>query len=300
MSLVKLKPAIKNYIWGVTKLKKIYKDCDFDKIAEAWVLSFHDDGLSIIDSGLNKGKSLKEVASKVDLGNKIDNFSFFPMLIKIIDSKEDLSVQVHPSDEYALKYENSFGKTEVWHILSHENGAKIYLGLNDNCNKDEICDAINDGDIINYMNEFEVEDGQTYLVKSGTLHAIGKGITLIEIQENSNLTYRVFDYDRVDKNGNKRELHIDKALKVIDLNKYEIEDNNSKNLAETQYFSSKRYSIDGEKILVSDQNSFLNIVVVKGSGKVGDFIAKPFDSFFLSANDKVNVYGTLDIIVTKM
>ena len=108
---------------------------------------------------------------------------------------------------------------------------KIYLGLNDNCNKDEICDAINYGDIINYMNEFEVEDGQTYLVKSGTLHAIGKAITLIEIQENSNLTYRVYDYDRVDKNGNKRELHIDKALKVIDLNKYEIEDNNSKNLA---------------------------------------------------------------------
>ena len=300
MSLVKLKPAIKNYIWGGTKLKEIYKDCDFDKIAEAWVLSFHDDGLSIIDSGLNKGKNLKEVALRSDLGNKIDNFPFFPMLIKIIDSKEDLIVQVHPSDEYALKYENSFGKTKVWHILSHEKGAKIYLGLNDNCDKDEICDAINDGDIINYMNEFEVEDGQTYLVKSGTLRAIGKGITLIEIQENSNLTYRVYDYDRVDKNGNKRELHIEKALKVIDLNKYEIDDKNPKILAKTKYFTSILTEIDGEKTIKSDEKSFINIVVVKGDGKVGEYDAKLYDSFFLCANSEVTIKGKLHLILTKM
>lgn len=300
MSLIKLKPATKDYIWGGTKLKEIYKDVKSDKIAESWVLSFHDDGPSIIDSSKNHGKLLKDVLSKAEIGTKINEFPFFPVLIKIIDSKGDLSVQVHPSDEYALKNENSFGKTEVWHILSHEKDAKLYLGLNDNYSKDEIEKAINEGTILKYMNAYNVNDGETYFVKSGTLHAIGKGITLIEIQENSNLTYRVYDYDRVDKNGNKRELHIEKALKVIDLNKYEIEDKNPKILAKTKYFTSILTEIDGEKTIKSDEKSFINIVVVKGYGKVGEYDAKPYDSFFLCANSEVTIKGKLHLILTKM
>ena len=300
MSLIKLKSATKDYIWGGTKLKEIYKDIKSDKIAESWVLSFHDDGPSIIDSSKNHGKLLKDVLSKAEIGTKINEFPFFPVLIKIIDSKGDLSVQVHPSDEYALKNENSFGKTEVWHILSHEKDAKLYLGLNDNYSKDEIEKAINEGTILKYMNAYNVNDGETYFVKSGTLHAIGKGITLIEIQENSNLTYRVYDYDRVDKNGNKRELHIEKALKVIDLNKYEIEDKNPKILAKTKYFTSILTEIDGEKTIKSDEKSFINIVVVKGVGKVGEYDAKLYDSFFLCANSEVTIKGKLHLILTKM
>ena len=300
MSLIKLKSATKDYIWGGTKLKEIYKDVKSDKIAESWVLSFHDDGPSIIDSSKNHGKLLKDVLSKAEIGTKINEFPFFPVLIKIIDSKGDLSVQVHPSDEYALKNENSFGKTEVWHILSHEKDAKLYLGLNDNYSKDEIEKAINEGTILKYMNAYNVTDGETYFVKSGTLHAIGKGITLIEIQENSNLTYRVYDYDRVDKNGNKRELHIEKALKVIDLNKYEIEDKNPKILAKTKYFTSILTEIDGEKTIKSDEKSFINIVVVKGDGKVGEYDAKLYDSFFLCANSEVTIKGKLHLILTKM
>lgn len=300
MSLIKLKSATKDYIWGGTKLKEIYKDVKSDKIAESWVLSFHDDGPSIIDSSKNHGKLLKDVLSKTEIGTKINEFPFFPVLIKIIDSKGDLSVQVHPSDEYALKNENSFGKTEVWHILSHEKDAKLYLGLNDNYSKDEIEKAINEGTILKYMNAYNVNDGETYFVKSGTLHAIGKGITLIEIQENSNLTYRVYDYDRVDKNGNKRELHIEKALKVIDLNKYEIEDKNPKILAKTKYFTSILTEIDGEKTIKSDEKSFINIVVVKGVGKVGEYDAILYDSFFLCANSEVTIKGKLHLILTKM
>ena len=300
MNLIKLKPATKDYIWGGTKLKEIYKDVKSDKIAESWVLSFHDDGPSIIDSSKNHGKLLKDVLSKAEIGTKINEFPFFPVLIKIIDSKGDLSVQVHPSDEYALKNENSFGKTEVWHILSHEKDAKLYLGLNDNYSKDEIEKAINEGTILKYMNAYNVNDGETYFVKSGTLHAIGKGITLIEIQENSNLTYRVYDYDRVDKNGNKRELHIEKALKVIDLNKYEIDDKNPKILAKTKYFTSILTEIDGEKTIKSDETSFINIVVVKGVGKVGEYDAKLYDSFFLCANSEVTIKGKLHLILTKM
>ena len=300
MSLIKLKSATKDYIWGGTKLKEIYKDFKSDKIAESWVLSFHDDGPSIIDSSKNHGKLLKDVLSKAEIGTKINEFPFFPVLIKIIDSKGDLSVQVHPSDEYALKNENSFGKTEVWHILSHEKDAKLYLGLNDNYSKDEIEKAINEGTILKYMNAYNVNDGETYFVKSGTLHAIGKGITLIEIQENSNLTYRVYDYDRVDKNGNKRELHIEKALKVIDLNKYEIEDKNPKILAKTKYFTSILTEIDDEKTIKSDEKSFINIVVVKGVGKVGEYDAKLYDSFFLCANSEVTIKGKLHLILTKM
>ena len=264
------------------------------------MLSFHDDGPSIIDSSKNHGKLLKDVLSKAEIGTKINEFPFFPVLIKIIDSKGDLSVQVHPSDEYALKNENSFGKTEVWHILSHEKDAKLYLGLNDNYSKDEIEKAINEGTILKYMNAYNVNDGETYFVKSGTLHAIGKGITLIEIQENSNLTYRVYDYDRVDKNGNKRELHIEKALKVIDLNKYEIDDKNPKILAKTKYFTSILTEIDGEKTIKSDEKSFINIVVVKGDGKVGEYDAKLYDSFFLCANSEVTIKGKLHLILTKM
>lgn len=300
MDLIKIKPAIKDYIWGGTKLKSIYKDVQSEKIAEAWVLSFHNDGLSVVDSGINKGKFLKDLLTKEELGSKISSFPFFPVLIKIIDSKGNLSVQVHPSDEYALKYENSYGKTEVWHILSHEPHAKLYLGLKDNYKKEKIEEAIKKGTILNYMNTYEVEDGETYFVKSGTLHAIGKGITLIEIQENSNLTYRVYDYDRVDKNGNKRELHIEKALKVIDLHKYEINEKKPKIIAKTNYFTSIRHIIKGEMVFKSDETSFLNFVVVKGEGVIGDMEAKPFDSFLLSANKEVKIAGNLEIIVTSM
>ena len=190
MQILELQGECKDYLWGGTRLREEYgKESDKEIIAESWELSARKDGNSIIKNGDFKGKTLAEYIEangiKV-LGTKCEKYGGLPVLIKLIDAKKDLSIQVHPSDEYALKNENSFGKTEVWHILSHEKDAKLYLGLNDNYSKDEIEKAINEGTILKYMNAYNVTDGETYFVKSGTLHAIGKGITLIEIQENSN------------------------------------------------------------------------------------------------------------------
>ena len=139
---------------------------------------------------------------KDDLGTNVSAFTFFPCLIKLIDSASPLSVQVHPSDEYALKNENSYGKTEMWYILDHEKDAGIYVGFKNNETQSDVEKALNNGTILDKLNFFKVKKGECYFIKSGTIHAIGKGVTLIEIQQNSNLTYRLYDYNRKDKNGN--------------------------------------------------------------------------------------------------
>ena len=160
-----------------------------------------------------------ESVTEQELGENVKVFPFFPVLIKLIDAKDNLSVQVHPSDEYALKYENSFGKTEMWYIVEAAQGAGIYLGFNRDVSKEEYETAIKENRLTELLNFYEVKAEECYFIPSGTIHAIGKGCLIYEIQQNSNLTYRVYDYGRKDKNGNERELHIDNALKVTNLNK---------------------------------------------------------------------------------
>ena len=246
MELVKLKPSVKDYIWGGNFFQKFLKGLDKERVSECWELSVRDEDSSIIASGPNAGKRLSEVITKEDIGPVMDRFPYFPLLIKLIDAKENLSVQVHPSDDYALKYESSFGKSEMWHIISADEGSGLYVGLNKDYSKEDIKKALEDGAILNCLNFFKVKPGDTFVIDPGTIHAIGKGVRLIEIQQNSNLTYRLFDYNRKDKNGNPRELHIAKALEVINFKQYKVNKSESSLLADNKYFTVKEASFNGE------------------------------------------------------
>ncbi len=297
MAIYKLIPALKDYIWGGTNLKK-YRKTDLDIISESWELSFHQDGLSKVEID-NKLVNLSDVVKKEDLGEKVSNFPFFPVLIKLIDAKENLSVQVHPSDEYALKNENSFGKTEMWYVISALEGAGLYVGFKENENKENVEKYLHDGTILDHLNFFKVKPGDCYFIPSGTIHAIGKGVTLIEIQQNSNLTYRLYDYNRVDKNGLKRPLHIEKALNVIDYNKYQKEEKRDNLLGKCKYFTSYKLdaSID-KKIYYKD--SFTSITFLSGEGKINNLDYKKFDSFFISAGEECLLKGNGTYILTKV
>ena len=209
--VVKLKPFIKSFIWGGDYFQQ-YGKGDLEVISELWELSLREGFSSTIVSGPDSGKPLVDVMKQEDVGPVSKRFPYFPLLIKLIDAKDNLSVQVHPSDEYALKNENSFGKTEMWHIIDADEGAGLYVGLNDNYTREDIEKKLKDSSILDALNFYKVKPGETYLINAGTIHAIGKGVRLIEIQQNSDLTYRLYDYLRKDKNGNYRELHIEKAL----------------------------------------------------------------------------------------
>lgn len=297
MAIYKLIPALKDYIWGGTNLKK-YRKTDLDIISESWELSFHQDGLSKIEID-NKLVNLSDVVKKEDLGENASNFPFFPVLIKLIDAKENLSVQVHPSDEYALKNENSFGKTEMWYVISALEGAGLYVGFKEDENKENVEKYLHDGTILDHLNFFKVKEGDCYFIPSGTIHAIGKGVTLIEIQQNSNLTYRLYDYNRVDKNGLKRPLHIEKALNVIDYNKYQKEEKRDNLLCKCKYFTSYKLdaSID-KKIYYKD--SFTSITFLSGEGKINNLDYKKFDSFFISAGEECLLKGNGTYILTRV
>ena len=297
MAIYKLIPALKDYIWGGKNLKK-YRKTDLDIISESWELSFHQDGLSKVEID-NKLVNLSSVVKKEDLGEKVSNFPFFPVLIKLIDAKENLSVQVHPSDEYALKNENSFGKTEMWYVISALEGAGLYVGFKENENKENVEKYLHDGTILDHLNFFKVKAGDCYFIPSGTIHAIGKGVTLIEIQQNSNLTYRLYDYNRVDKNGLKRPLHIEKALNVIDYNKYQKEEKRDNLLGKCKYFTSYKLdaSID-KKIYYKD--SFTSITFLSGEGKINNLDYKKFDSFFISAGEECLLKGNGTYILTRV
>lgn len=300
MELVKLKPGIKDYIWGGTYFKKFNKGTSYQRVSECWELSIRDDVSSIIDSGINKGKLLKDVITKEDIGPAMNRFPYFPLLIKLIDAKENLSVQVHPSDEYALKNEGSFGKSEMWHIISADKGSGLYVGLNKDYTKADIEKALKEGNILDYLNFFEVKPGDTFLISPGTIHAIGKGVRLIEIQQNSNLTYRLYDYNRVDQNGHPRELHIKKSLDVIDYKQYKKSQNNSNYLADNQYFTVKRAEVNGEMRIKADENSFLSFTFLNGEGLVNEIPFSQYDTFFLPYQKECLIKGKGIVIISSV
>ena len=299
MELVKLKPGIKDYIWGGTFFKKFNKGTSYERVSECWELSIRDDVSSIIDSGADKGKLLKDIITKDDIGPVMDRFPYFPLLIKLIDAKENLSVQVHPSDDYALKYENSFGKSEMWHIISADEGSGLYVGLNKDYTKEDIKKALEEGNILDYLNFFKVKPGDTFVINPGTIHAIGKGVRLIEIQQNSNLTYRLYDYNRVDKNGLPRELHIKKSLEVIDLKQYKKSPINNEYLADNQYFTVKRVDFNGELKIATD-HSFASFTFLDGEGTVNDLAYSQYDTFFLPYQKECLIKGKGTVIISSV
>ena len=303
MEIVKLYPECKDNIWGGVKLKEKYgKQTDKDPVAESWELSFHKDG----PTRLENGATLQETAAESDLGKNCKGFPFFPMLAKLIDAKQDLSVQVHPSDAYALKYENSFGKTEMWYIVEAEQGAGIYLGFKRDVTQKEYEDAIKNHTLTDLLNFFEVKAGECYFIPSGTIHAIGAGCLICEIQQNSNLTYRVYDYGRKDKNGNERELHVEKALKVTSLEKYEYEPLSittaqGELLGLSRYFTTTAVCVSGETKIFADKNTFKCVMCVGGSGKIAGKAVALGDSWFVPAGyGEVLLTGNMQLIVAEV
>lgn len=298
-SVIKIKPVVKSYIWGGQYFQK-FKNIDLDVISELWELSVRDDFSSVVDSGIDKGKTLKEVLTKEDIGPNSDRFIYFPLLIKLIDAKDNLSVQVHPSDEYALKNENSFGKSEMWHIINADEDAGIYVGFNKDYEKEEIERRLNDGTILETLNFFKVKPGDTFVINPGTIHAIGKGVRLIEIQQNSNITYRLYDYLRKNKDGNYRELHIKQALEVINYKKYVSNNSSSSLLADNQYFHVERKEVNGELTIKADEGSFVSFTFIDGEGTVDDLNYKIYDTFFLPNGKSCTVKGKGTVIISRV
>ena len=339
--IMKLEPAFKDNLWGGTKLRTVFgKKCDYDVIGESWELSAHPDGQSVIASGIFSGMYFGEFIEKYGhdvVGWKSSSLDRFPVLIKFIDAKKDLSIQIHPDDDYALEIENEFGKNEMWYVVDCEPGAFLYCGLKKDSSKEEIRERIENNTITDILNKIEVHKGDCVMVKAGTIHAIGAGILICEIQQNSNCTYRMYDYDRKDKFGNKRELHIDKAIDVVDVKKYKpfISDNKdvpegAEVLVSCKYFECYKYVLGSDaaeadhasdiedncyntenvrntgKVNISvDAMSFRSVIVIDGSGKIAvgnntmDY--KAGDSFFVTAGEKViNLEGTGTVIVTKV
>ena len=319
MKPIKLLPAFKDYLWGGTKLKTDFgKKSDLDIVAESWELSTHKDGQSVVAAGPDAGLTLSEYIDKHGeeiLGSNAQKFDYFPILIKLIDAKDNLSIQVHPSDDYALKNEGEYGKTEMWYVLDANEGASLYYGFKSEITKDEFEERINNNTLLDVLNKVEVHKGDMFFIESGTVHAIGKGIVICEIQQNSNTTYRVYDYDRRDANGNPRELHIRKAIDVSNLSPatqthsasetVEHEGYSISRLAECKYFTVDKVEVGSKADLTVSTDSFKSIVVTDGSGVLtfdGESMdINKGDSIFIPAQDaEYSVSGKCELIISRV
>jgi len=319
MKILKLTPAIKDYIWGGTRLSKEFDMVSFtDRQAEAWVLSCHEAGHSIVENGEDKGKTLSEVIAekgKDCLGTNCEKFSFFPILIKLIDARDNLSVQVHPDDEYAMRVEGEYGKTEAWYIMDCDEGAEIIYGFKKDITKEEFRKSIEENTLLDYVNRVKVKKGDIFFIEAGTLHAICKGILLAEVQQNSNTTYRVYDYGRL-QNGKPRELHIEKALdvtstKAIDASGKPMGETLKKDgysetlLTSCELFTMKRLDIEEKAAVVADSTSFVSLVCLDGNGVVmhGDTCVTLYkgESVFIPASyGEVEILGNLTVIESRV
>ena len=319
-NIYRLEPAFKDYLWGGNRLVELFhENSPYDITAESWKLSAHKDGQSRIQGGefdgIYFGEFLKEHGKKV-CGWKNQSEERFPILIKFIDAASSLSVQVHPFDDYAFVNENEFGKNEMWYVMDAEPGAYLYCGFARDISKEELKERIHNHTIIEVLNRVEVKKGDVIFIPAGTIHAIGEGLLICEIQQNSNSTYRVFDYDRQDKDGKYRPLHIDKALDVISMEAYQADaygleepvtegSTTVQKLCLCKYFECTKYDVKEETMLYVDDSSFASIVFLSGQAKITcqeEVVeAKAGDSFFVSAGRKVlKVEGECEFILTNI
>lgn len=307
--MFKLTPSCKDYIWGGNKLKTDFgKKFDGTPLAETWELSCHPDGPSYVTED-GQELTLREYIDKHGkqvLGKNCEKFEDFPVLIKFIDAKGNLSVQVHPSDDYALKNEGQYGKTEMWYVVDCEEGACLYFGFKQDITTEEFEERIKNNTLLEVLNKVPVKKGDVFFIESGTLHAIGEGIIIAEIQQNSNLTYRVYDYGRIGKDGKPRELHIEKAVKVTKCKKVQYK-SYAPDLGKCKYFKVDKIYLDGQysKTLTGnvDESSFLHILVLDGNATVtnaGKTVSvKKGDSLFIPANaGEYTIEGEIEALTT--
>ena len=312
---IKLAPVFKEIIWGGNRLKEEYnKKSDLSNIAESWELTARPDGMNTIVGGEYNGMTLEEYI-KENGESVVSNIPqpFFPLLIKFIDAQDNLSVQVHPDDEYGLANANSLGKTEMWYIIDAKPGAQLVYGLKPNVTNDDFKKAIENGKVEEMLNYVDVKKGDVFFIPSGLVHAIGSGILLAEIQQNSNITYRVYDYNRVGKDGKPRELHVNDALNVIvnrnqdEIDKIRFSTNvkNNNTLASCEYFNVEKLNIDGYCEFSTNAESFASLLCLDGKGEIvfNDkiFSFEKGDSYFIPANlGNFSISGKLEIIISKI
>ena len=268
METIKLTPACKDYLWGGEKLRQDYGiQSQLHPLAEAWVLSCHPDGPSVVATGPLAGKTLPEYIQEKGpgcLGADCEKFTDFPILAKFIDAKGDLSIQVHPSNEYALAHEHQFGKTEMWYVLDCEPGATLYYGFQHQISREEFQQRIQNNTLTEVLNAVPVEKGDLFFIPAGTLHAIRKGIVVAEIQQNSNVTYRIYDYGRVGADGKPRQLHIQQALEVTQRTPSQPDPDFHGHLAQCPYFTVD--VMEGRFTLDCGPESFVSVLVLEGTG----------------------------------
>ena len=309
-----LSAPLKDYIWGGERLKSEYGfKSENEKIAEAWVLSNRNDGQSVVLSGELKGKTLAEaieIFGNGCLGKNAECFKYFPLLIKLIDAKDKLSIQVHPSDDYALETEGEFGKTEMWYVLDAVPGAKLIYGLNRKVSKEELKSFIDEDRITELCNYVPVKKGDVFFIPAGTVHAIGEGMLIAEVQQNSNITYRVSDYGRRGADGKPRELHREKALDVIlreptplncNYNETVTESTKEKQLADCKYFSVISIELNGETEIYK-KDSFVSLFTLEGEAVLeydgGQMLIKKADSIFIPAGIKTKLKGKANVLIS--
>ncbi|MCD8372929.1 MAG: class I mannose-6-phosphate isomerase [Clostridia bacterium] len=299
--MVKLQPAIKSYIWGGEKLKSLFGKTSDGDIAESWELSVHPDGECY---AFRKPFScyLEEHKYAVD-----PDGGGLGILIKFIDANSNLSVQVHPDDNYARIHENDNGKTEMWYVIDADDNSGIYCGLNCDVDRDAFIQSVYSGDVEKYLRFIPVKKGDCFLIRPGTVHAICSGCLICEVQQSSNVTYRIYDYNRIGKDGKKRQLHIDKAADVINYKKGGNEkiigkvvncgDSAIRSLASCDYFSCKELTLCGQYTCGSDL-SFTAVNVVAGDGQIDGTSFSAGDSFFIDCGEKAVLCGNATLILT--
>ncbi|MCA0152053.1 type I phosphomannose isomerase catalytic subunit [Winogradskyella vincentii] len=278
---IKFRPILKEKIWGGEKLTKLFnKDSKSSSIGESWEISGVNDNVSVVSNGIYKGKTLNELIKdfKTDfLGfENIRNYGEnFPLLIKFLDASKNLSVQVHPDDKMASKHHNSFGKTEMWYIMDNEKDAEIILGLKDQKLEASKLEDINSKNVRQIFNSVKVNKGDSYFIPAGKVHAIGAGVMVAEIQQTSDITYRVYDWDRVDDNGNSRELHTDLATKATKVfpsdgkSNYKLQHGKSSNLVDCNFFKTNIFNVEGSQTKnYSKLDSFVIFMCVEGNAEI--------------------------------
>ncbi len=316
MSIFKLSPAFKDYIWGGSRLKTdFFKNTDMTPLAESWELSVHSDGESIICGGEFDKMGFSQYVSEHPqaMGTNCQRFENFPILIKLIDAYDNLSVQVHPDNEYAMRVEGEYGKTEMWYIVDCEENAELIYGFDREISKEEFAQRIENNTLLEVVNKVKVNKGDVFFIEAGTLHAIGKGILIAEIQQNSNTTYRVYDYGRVGADGKPRALHIEKALDVTNLKTAPLKNCGgavcvngvcTRMLARCEYFDVSELKIETEAELFADESTFNSLLFIDGQGIIecdGQKIEfRKGDSVFVSADTRYKISGKCICILTKI
>lgn len=274
------KPILKDRIWGGTKLAtQLNKEKLTQTTGESWEISTVPGDVSIITNGIYKGLNLNELIEKFPaqvLGSKIyEQFGLdFPLLFKFLDAREDLSIQLHPNDELAKKRHDSFGKTEMWYVMQADKNARLIVGFKEKSSPEEYLKHLNDKSLVSILDQVPVKKGDVFFLETGTIHAIGAGIVIAEIQQTSDITYRIYDFDRKDVNGNTRELHVDLALEAINYDVVEAKkeytsfENVSNKVVNCPYFTTNIIPLNGKFDKVKSDDSFVVYMCTEGEFSV--------------------------------